>query len=74
MPNWLPWALLGFFAILLAAMPWRRLHPNHEFMLQMLRLLEDEDKITSSSSSIGRPATIDTKDRTLASHTHKSHK
>ena len=43
MPNWLPWALLCFVAVLLAVMPWRRPHPNHEFMLHVLELLEDED-------------------------------
>ena len=70
--NWLPWALFGSVAILLAAMPWRRPHPNHEFILQMLRLLMDEDtKTMSSLSSIGRPATIDTEDGTLSSHPHK---
>jgi hypothetical protein len=42
MSNWLPWALLVFVALVLAAMPWRRPHPNHEFMLHMLRLLGDE--------------------------------
>ena len=72
MPSWLPWALLGFIAILLAAMPWRRLDPNYEFILQMLRLLEDEDtQILSSSSSTGRRSTTDAEDRTLSSHQHK---
>jgi hypothetical protein len=38
-----PLALLAVLMILLAAMPWRRLHPNHEFMLELLRSrLEDE--------------------------------
>jgi len=41
--NWLPWALLGFVVIVLAAVPWRRPHPNHEFILHLLRLLEDQD-------------------------------
>jgi hypothetical protein len=43
MSNWLPWALCGLLIILLAAMPWRRVHPNHEFVLQLLRFLENED-------------------------------
>ncbi len=42
MPKWLPWALLIVAIILLAAMPWHRPHPNHEFMLsQWSRLSED---------------------------------
>lgn len=57
MSNWLPWALLGFVVIVLAAMPWRRPHPNHEFMLNLLRLLEDEDaEVANSSSNISRPS------------------
>lgn len=60
MSNWLPLALLGFVVIVLAAMPWRRPHPNHEFMLHLLRLLEYGDaEVTSSSSSIGRPSNAD---------------
>ncbi len=42
MPKWLPWALLVVVALLVAIMPWRRPHPNHEFMLrQWSRLSED---------------------------------
>ncbi len=42
MPRWLPWALLALFVLLVAAMPWRRPHPNHEFALrQWARLRED---------------------------------
>ena len=41
MSDWLPWAVLGFIMVLLAAMPWRRPHPNHEFMFHMWRMLED---------------------------------
>jgi len=38
-----PLALLAVIVILLAAMPWRRPHPNHQFMLELLRSqLEDE--------------------------------
>jgi hypothetical protein len=45
-----PLALLAFLAILLAAMPWHRPHPNHQFMLEVLQsLLGDED--TSSHGS-----------------------
>lgn len=38
-----PLALLAVLIILLAAMPWSRPHPNHLFMLELLRSqLEDE--------------------------------
>ena len=43
MGTWLPWLCLLCVAIVVMAMPWRRPHANHEFMLQMLRLLEDGD-------------------------------
>lgn len=43
MGTWLPWLFLLFVAILVMAMPWRHPHPNHEFILQILRLLEDGD-------------------------------
>lgn len=59
MANWLPWALLGFVAVLLAAMPWRRPHPNHEFVFHMLKLLADEDDQVASPSSIGSSASIE---------------
>jgi hypothetical protein len=56
MAYWLPWVLLCFVAVLLAAMPWHRPYPNHQFMLHMLGLLQDEDdKTASNSSSIGVP-------------------
>jgi hypothetical protein len=32
-----PLALLAVFVVLLAAMPWRRPHPNHQFILELLR-------------------------------------
>jgi hypothetical protein len=31
-----PLALLAVFPVLLGAMPWRRPHPNHEFMLDLM--------------------------------------
>ena len=38
-----PLALLAVLIIVLGAMPWRRPHPNHLFMLELLRSqLEDE--------------------------------
>jgi hypothetical protein len=69
--NWLPWALLVFIAVVLAAMPWRRPHPNHEFMLHMLRLLEeDAAKVANCSSSIGRPATTNAEYRPASPDMH----
>lgn len=44
MSEALPVARLALVVILLAAMPWHRPHPNHQFMLDLLRshLLKDE--------------------------------
>ncbi len=55
MPKWLPWALLVVVVLLVAAMPWRRPHPNHEFMLeQWSRLREDlpEDRRVPDGGNI----------------------
>jgi hypothetical protein len=41
MSDWLPWSVLGFILLLIAAMPWQRPHPNHEFMFRMWASLED---------------------------------
>jgi len=35
----LPLSLLAVFVVLLAAMPWRRPDPNHEFMIEICRRL-----------------------------------
>ena len=43
MSEALPLALLAVFVVLLAAMPWRHPHPNHQFMLELLRLLEEDE-------------------------------
>jgi hypothetical protein len=45
-----PLALLAVFVILLAAMPWHRPHPNHQFMLELLRS-QLEDKQTDLHDS-----------------------
>jgi|GEM_PF-3321594 hypothetical protein len=50
MAEALPFALLVFLVAILVAMPWRRPDPNHEFMLELLRLLEDEHTSPSDSS------------------------
>jgi hypothetical protein len=42
MSEALPIALLVLIVALFAAMPWHRPHPNHQFMLELLRLLPDE--------------------------------
>lgn len=38
-----PLALFSVVVILLAAMPWRRPHPNHQFMLELLRSQLDDE-------------------------------
>ena len=43
MSWWLPLALLAIFVLLLAAMPWKRPHPNHLFTVEMLERLADRD-------------------------------
>jgi len=71
MSNWMPWALVVLFVLLLAAMPWRRTHPNHDFMFDMLRLLEDkDDAVFRGSSSGARPGKIEVK---TESSTQKLH-
>lgn len=51
MSGALPFALLALLVVLLATMPWHRPHPNHQFMLELLRLLEDEQTGSCGSSS-----------------------
>jgi len=36
-------AILAVFLLLLVAMPWKRPHPNHVFVLDMLKRLADSD-------------------------------
>jgi hypothetical protein len=55
MSEALPFALLAVFVVLLAAMPWRRPHLNHQFMLELLRLLEEDEQTTSWDSSLTHP-------------------
>ena len=50
MSWWLDLAVAAIFVLLLAAMPWKRPHPNHLFALQMLGLLTDEDAEPQSES------------------------
>ena len=53
--NGEPWVLLGIVALIVGAMPWRRPHPNHEFMLKMLQLLQDEETGQESQGRLGAP-------------------
>ena len=55
MSEALPFALLAVVVALLAAMPWRRPHPNHQFMLELLRLLEEDEQTNSCDSPLTRP-------------------
>ena len=72
MGIWLPWAFLVFVAILIMAMPWGRPHPNNEFMLHMLRLLEDDDaNVASRSLAIGCLSNTDAKHRPDSPDTHR---
>jgi hypothetical protein len=54
MAEALPFALLVFLVAILVAMPWRRPDPNHQFMLELLRLLED-NQTSSSDPSLTHP-------------------
>ena len=48
-----PFALLVLVVILLAAMPWHRPHPNHQFMLELLRFhLADEPPAVQDSPPV----------------------
>lgn len=52
MSEALPLALLALIVVLLAAMPWHRPHPNHQFMLELLRLLEEDEPTNSCDSPL----------------------
>jgi len=54
MTEALPVALLVFLVAILVAMLWRRPDPNHQFTLELLRLLED-NRTSSSDSSLTHP-------------------
>jgi hypothetical protein len=51
-----PLALLVVVVILLAAMPWHRPHPNHQFMLELLKFHLEDDPAGSHNAP---PATAD---------------
>lgn len=50
MSWWPDLAFLAVFVLLLAAMPWKRPHPNHVFALKMLEPLADKDSGAASES------------------------
>jgi hypothetical protein len=45
-----PLALLAVLVILLAAMPWCRPHPNHQFILELLRSQLENEQTNSHDS------------------------
>ncbi len=60
---WLPVAILIIVAVLVIAIPWRRPHPNHKFIFDLLEcfLAEHEKapaRFTVVSSSCNEPLTI----------------
>ena len=47
----LPLLLLAVVVILVAAMPWRRPHPNHLFMVELLqKYLRNEPELSGDSA------------------------
>jgi hypothetical protein len=50
MSWWFDLAVLAVLVLLLAAMPWKRPHPNHVFALEMLDLISDNDSEAPSES------------------------
>lgn len=71
MRNWLPWACIAVSLIAVAAMPWRRPDPHHEFIFHLLTNLEDESATVGSSR--GASSEVDSLGhRTAASNSHRS--
>jgi len=51
MSDALPLVLFAVLVLLLAAMPWHRPHPNHRFVLELLRIqLENEQPAPHDAS------------------------
>jgi hypothetical protein len=50
MSEALPLALLALLVVLLAAMPWHRPHPNHQFILELLRSHLEREQTNSHDS------------------------
>ncbi len=52
MRTWLPWMLLAFSALLIAAMPWRRPDPRHQFIFRLISSMEEGDPAEPKADSI----------------------
>jgi len=71
MRNWLPWACIAMSIVVVAAMPWHRPDPHHEFILHLLTSLGDDS--ADSESSHGATSEVDSLEhRTAAGNTHRS--
>jgi hypothetical protein len=53
MRNLLPWILLSICLVIIAAMPWRRPDPHHEFAFQLVRNLPEEQSVAGEEHDIG---------------------
>ncbi len=58
MRQWLPWLFLALLVLLLAAAPWRRVDPKHEFMVNLLNRLGTEDPADQITPHQGRTETL----------------
>ncbi len=66
MRNWLPWIFLGVYIAIVAAAPWRRSDPHHEFVLQLVRNLpEEQDLTTGEEQQIGTGTRTGSPDRPI---------
>lgn len=64
MRNWLPWILLCVYIVIIAAAPWCRPDPHHEFALQLIRNLP-EDPATGEEQQIGTGTRTGSPDRNI---------
>lgn len=58
MRGWMPWALLAVLIVLVAAAPWRRVDPKHEFIVNLLSNLGSEDSTDQFASANGKADTL----------------
>lgn len=65
MRNWLPWILLTTCLAIIAAMPWRRPDPHHEFAFHLVRNLPEEQSATGEEHDIGPGTSSGSPDRTI---------
>ena len=73
MSEALPFALLALFVVLLAAMPWHRPHPNHQFMLDLLQVLGDDEQMKSCDSSLTPPQSTTGEQLRSLPHSKRNH-